>query len=385
MFSKMKILFFQSKKKINLRGEAPIYCRITVDQESCEISTGLFVGLADFKNGQVLDHHPQAVVYNPKLDLMRTKINSVHLELALKDEFISPYILKERLVNKPFKPKKFAELLEELTHTAQQTANTASTKFSYVIRERNILAAMRKNNLQNVYCSQVDSQFLAAVEKSLLAKFNHNYTNKHLFLIGQVLKLAIQRNYIQKNEVAFYKKTKDEKKPIVALTKTELQKLEKYKFASARLQQVADLYIFQCFTGFAYVDMCNFIYEQHVHSINGKLWIIANRAKTDSEALLPLFAKAAAILKKYSNKLPLITNQKYNAYLKEIADVVGFEKNLTTHTARKTFGMVKLNEGFSIESVSRMMGHKTVRITQTTYAQVTTTRIESEQARLHVR
>lgn len=385
MFSKMKILFYLSKKRVNQRLQAPIYCRITVDNECCELSTGLFVGLDQFKNGYVLDEHPQACVYNPKLDLMKTRLNSIHLELCLKNEFITPYILKERFCDKPFKQKKFVELLEELVFTAQETANTKSTKFSYEIRQKNILKAVKKNNLQNIYCSQIDGKFLSMIEKQLLVKFNHNYTNKHLFLIGQVLKLAIQRNYINRNEVTFYKKTKDEKKPIVALTKIELIKLQSHKFVSERLQHVADLYVFQCYTGFAYVDMCSFRYDKHVHLIEKKLWIIENRAKTNSEALLPLFQKAALILKKYKNNLPLLTNQKYNAYLKEISDIVGINKNLTTHTARKTFGMVKLNEGFTIESVSRMMGHKSIKITQSTYAQVTTLRIGSEQTQLRIK
>lgn len=89
MFSKMKILFYQSKKRINQRNEAPIYCRITIDNESCEISTGLFVGLNDFKSGYVVDTHSQACVYNPKLDLIRTKLQSIHLDLLLKNEFIT--------------------------------------------------------------------------------------------------------------------------------------------------------------------------------------------------------------------------------------------------------------------------------------------------------
>ncbi len=386
MFSKMKVLFYHSKKRINQKGEAPIYCRVTVDQESCEISTGLFVGANYFNQGYVIAAHPQACVYNPKLDLMRTKLNAIHLDLEIKNQFITAQKVKEVFTHKPVKPLKFIEVIRELVATSQDFAKTKSTKQTYRIRGKNIEAILIQNRLQNLYCNQIDEKLLQFLEEKLLEKkYNHNYTNKHLFFIGQVLKLAIQKGFITKNVVEYHEKKKDQEKPIIALSKIELKKLEGHRFASERLRQVLDLYIFQCYTGFAYVDMCNFVPEKNIHLINKKLWIIENRAKTDSEALLPLFAKAKAILEKYNNRLPLISNQKYNAYLKEICEIVGITKNLTTHTARKTFGTVKINEGFTIESVSRMMGHKGIAITQRKYAQVSTVRIEKEMQQLKIK
>ena len=136
--------------------------------------------------------------------------------------------------------------------------------------------------------------------------------------------------------------------------------------------------MFQAYTGLAYVDLFDFDYSKHVKIISGKKMIFKGRIKSKVEAVLPLFPVAEIILKKYHYNLPVITNQKYNAYIKEIADIVGIYKPLTTHTARKTFGMITLNGGFSLPTVSKMLGHTGVKITQSTYAQIDVTRIQTE-------
>ena len=97
-----------------------------------------------------------------------------------------------------------------------------------------------------------------------------------------------------------------------------------------------------------------------------------------------MFNDAKRILRKYKLVLPLISNQKYNVYLKEIVKIISIDKDLTTHTARKTFAMVKLNDGFSIESVARMLGHNSIKVTQSTYAQVGVERIWNEYNKIEI-
>jgi integrase/recombinase XerD len=221
-------------------------------------------------------------------------------------------------------------------------------------------------------------------------KFTFNYINKHIYFFGQIIKHAIRNNMATANPLANYIYTKDEIKAIISLSEDELQLMENYKFASIKLQYIADLYVFQCYTGFAFCDAMQFDANLHIKSIDVKIevdqqiqvvkktCIVKNRGKTNVEAFVPVFKTTARLLEKYNNVLPKVSNQKYNAYIKEVADVLGIEKNLTTHTARKTFGMIKLNEGFSIESVARMMGHNGTTITQKTYARVTHVRINKE-------
>ena len=139
-----------------------------------------------------------------------------------------------------------------------------------------------------------------------------------------------------------------------------------------------------CFTGLAYVDVANLTQENIRKSFDGKLWIITKRQKTNTDVNVPLLDIPKMILKKYKGKLPngkvlpVISNQKLNAYLKEIADVCGIKKNLTFHLARHTFATTTtLAKGVPIETVSKMLGHTNIETTQI-YARITNNKIGND-------
>jgi integrase len=147
---------------------------------------------------------------------------------------------------------------------------------------------------------------------------------------------------------------------------------------------VADLFLFQCYTGLAYAELQAFDPMVHLVEQHDMTWLMINRHKSGSGTILPFFPEARAILEKYGNWLPVITNQKYNSYLKEVGEICGIEKYLTTHIARKTFATLKLNAGYSIEAVSKMVGHKNISITQTHYATPGMERILNEYRKMAV-
>ena len=148
----------------------------------------------------------------------------------------------------------------------------------------------------------------------------------------------------------------------------ELKAIEEKEYKILRLQQVKDVFIFCCYTGLAYVDVAKLSKDNIVLGIDGNKWIKQNRTKTETRSSIPILPAAEAILDKYTNDpycvahskiLPMSSNQKMNAYLKEIADLCGITKNCTMHLARHTFATtVTLTNGVSLESVSRMLGHK---------------------------
>lgn len=147
--------------------------------------------------------------------------------------------------------------------------------------------------------------------------------------------------------------------------------------ASERLEHVRDLFIFSCFCGLAYSDVANLRQENIRKSFDGNLWIMTKRQKTNTDVNVPLLDIPKMILKKYKGKLPdgkilpIISNQKLNAYLKEIADVCGIKKNLTFHCGRHTFAVtVCLENGLPIETLSKMLGHTNLKVTQA-YARIT--------------
>lgn len=153
---------------------------------------------------------------------------------------------------------------------------------------------------------------------------------------------------------------------------------------SERLEHVRDLFIFACFTGLAYIDVAGLTQDNIRKSFDGNLWIMTKRQKTNTDVNVPLLDIPKMILKKYKGKLPndkilpIISNQKLNAYLKEIADVCGIKKNLTFHLARHTFATTTtLSKGVPIETVSKMLGHTNIETTQI-YARITNSKIGSD-------
>lgn len=158
------------------------------------------------------------------------------------------------------------------------------------------------------------------------------------------------------------------------LTEDELDRIAKKEFVSERLTQVRDIFLFSCFTGLAYVDVKGLKRSDIVPGVDGEQWIFKNRQKTDTPSRIPLLYTAKSIIEKYKHDpqcliegkvMPVPSNQKLNAYLKEIADLCGITKPMTFHTARHTFATtVTLLNGVPMESVSKMLGHTNLRTTQ---------------------
>ncbi|WP_353718732.1 site-specific integrase [Dyadobacter sp. 676] len=160
------------------------------------------------------------------------------------------------------------------------------------------------------------------------------------------------------------------------LTENELEKLISKTIVVKRIALVRDIFVFSCFTGLAYVDVRNLRRSAIVKGVDGKDWIVTRRQKTDVPTRLPLLQQARNVIEQYGNHgsgvnspdelvLPVLSNQKMNAYLKEVADICGITKTLTFHTARHTFATtVTLTNGVPLETVSKMLGHKSLRQTQ---------------------
>lgn len=169
-------------------------------------------------------------------------------------------------------------------------------------------------------------------------------------------------------------------KPVVFLTESELKMIEDYRAVDGKMERVRKLFIFQCYTGMAYVDLENFN-EDWISEMGGHKVIRSNRAKTNEAFVTLLFPEAEKILDEFEYKLPVISNQKYNDYLKLIKAGVGLKKRLTTHVARHTFATMLINKGVPLESVSKAMGHSSIRQT-THYAQLLGKKVIDDLAKL---
>jgi integrase len=202
---------------------------------------------------------------------------------------------------------------------------------------------------------------------------------KYIRILKRITKFAADQEWIGSNPVAQFRCSYQEPERD-RLTMDEVMRLYKKEFLTERLAQVRDVFVFCCFTGFSYMDVYNLTRQHIVNGIDGGKWIVKDREKTKSTERVPLLPIPLEIIGRYKDDyycqvknrlLPVNTNQCYNGYLKEIAILCQIDKHLTTHVARHTFATaVTLENDVPIETVSQMLGHKSIKTTQI-YAKVT--------------
>ena len=321
------------------------------------------------------------------LEKIRQLLAAIHLDLVLREvpatsEFIKELYSKRIEGNTGQKKITWQFLYNEWLQYEKAGPEKASRHYHRVeTRYKAITTFMEEINKSALSIQEIKPGFADELSDWLHfnKKYSPNYIIKIIQLAKQIFNYGMKKQYINQNPFIFLK-IKTKPKPLIALSKDELQKLMKHKFTSKRLQQVADLFLLQCFTGMAYVDLINF--DKNIHIVNG--FICFNRQKTETQSLIPILDQTKELLEKYNYELPSITNQKYNSYIKEIADITGIEKKLTSHVGRKTCGSIFLNEGVSIEVVSRILGHSDTIITSKVYAQVNEYRISREMEMVNI-
>ncbi len=265
----------------------------------------------------------------------------------------------------------YSKFIEAKNHTAN------FIKFQY-----------KKNDM---LLESIKPNFLTDFDYYLKTEKGHKQItiNKSIQRVRKVIKLALAEGFLQKGPFILYKPKKYEKK-ISYLTSKEQKVLEKHKFAQTRLEQVRDMFVFCCYTGLTYAEMSNLTKEHLSQGFDRLQWIDMYKQKTKSKVSVPLLPKASEILLKYKvaeayteRLLPVISNQKFNSYLKEIAVIVRINKRLTHHIARKTFATtVLLYNDVPMEIVSELLGHSSIKITQGHYAKVVQKKVSEHVVKL---
>jgi site-specific recombinase XerD len=249
-----------------------------------------------------------------------------------------------------------------------------------------------KYNMSDIDITKIDHAFVTDYEFWLRSVRNcsNNTAVKYIKNFNKIIKLCLANDWLDKNPFANYKaKVKEVER--VYLTEDEIQTIIEKDFKTERLSLVRDIFLFSCFTGLAYIDVKNLTKSHISHGIDGEQWIFTHRQKTESASKIPILPVTQMIIDKYDNHpqsnnedklLPILSNQKMNAYLKEIAAVCNINKELTFHIARHTFATtVTLTNGVPIESVSKMLGHKNLRTTQH-YAKVLDRKVSEDMKQL---
>ena len=384
--NKVAILFYIHRTRINKNGLCPLKCRITYLKRRKEFSTGLIIN-PDYWNSK----KQKAFIpndnenLNNQLSLIKNKINQVFLFLSVNEGTFDVEDVYLKFKGKDSKKEttilKVFELHNERIKKQIGIGYTEGTYKKYVQTNNHLKNFIKsKYKKSDFLLDQLSLKFIEDFSFYLIAEKRQkqitvNRTNRRL---KKVIKLAISERFLEKDPFIGYK-SKRVITEIVFLSAEELKTLEDYDFKQKRLKQIRDMFIFCCYTGLAYLEMSTLNSNNIKKGFDGNLWIEMYRQKTNKSFFIPLLPKAEKILIVYNNELPKVSNQKFNLYLKEIADIIGIRKRLTHHTARKTFATtVLLNNNVSMEVVSELLGHSSVLITQKYYAKLVKTRIANE-------
>lgn len=206
--------------------------------------------------------------------------------------------------------------------------------------------------------------------------------NKNHSLFNMYIKIAINKELIQKSPYDLFTPPKGKNNDPVFLTIEEVERIKNLSGLNEKLERTRDLFVFQCYTGMAYVDMQSFS-KNDIQILNEQEIIRSSRTKTDESFILLFLPDAKKIAEKYNYSLPKISNQKYNDYLKLLIahPDININKKVTSHTARHTFATYLLNKGISLETVSKTLGHSSIKQTQL-YARILSKKVIDDMKKL---
>ncbi|GEP93498.1 Site-specific recombinase XerD [Chitinophaga terrae (ex Kim and Jung 2007)] len=378
-----------------------IYLRLTVGNKRAELSTYQYVSpeLWNAEGQCVKGNSEEVKAINRRLITLKSELQKHYSLLvtsgkpataqALKNSFLGIVEHKRTLCEAiDFHNKRFGEKVKAKTKSARTLKRFEITKDKIVTFLKNYF------HVSDMPLGEIKFSFAPDFEHYLTTteKLGSNTAMKYVKILKQMLKLAVDQGWLSANPLGGFKCSYVDPQR-ERLTMDEIMTLYN-KELIPRLAEVRDIYLFCCFTGYAYTDVLYLTTDNIITGIDGEKWIVKERAKTLTPERVPLLPIALEIIERYKNSpycqlygrlLPVNSNQRYNAYLKEIAGICDIKKYLTTHTARHTFATtVTLENDVPIETVSQLLGHKSIRTTQI-YAKITQQKVSNNMRLLRKR
>lgn len=388
-------VLFLLKKKLLKSNETPVSLRITVNGQRSEIRTRrsidpkLWCQAKERSRGR--DRLSQDL--NHYIETSRVRLYQIFEKLEREEKPVSAKIVLDIFNGKTENSQR--TLLGIFKEHNEQCRKLIGIDYVAITVNRYDLCCRylgelitKEYNLEDLPLKEIDNEFIRKFELYLKTERGcaQNTVIRYMKAFKKVINLAVANDWISRNPFAGIRFHEKEVVKEV-LTKEELQIMIQKEFAIPRLGLVRDVFIFCAFTGLAFVDVSQLKPEHIVKDSKGKLWIRKHRQKTKNICNIPLLEIPQIILDKYKNHpicqkkglcLPVMVNQKMNSYLKEIADLCGIEKNISTHTARHTFAtQICLSNDVPMETVSKMLGHSSLKMTQL-YAKVIDTKISKD-------
>lgn len=355
---------FNRRKNASLTVKSAVEMRITYDYKQKYIATGIMLYINQWKKGKIVNC-PDIIQISSTLDKMLTDVRQIILDM-MDEGNIDIFSIPRRLSQKK-KNINFLDYCHQRFDIRKYGKASRSIDrynlFLRVLKEWGGIRSFKDVNELNLIAFD---NYLASKGICLYTKW-HNY-HRHL---NSVILDAINEGYMNKNP---YKnicidKGRDIKSLEKCLTPEEFHKLKIAKMPTESLEKVRDVFVFQTYTCMSYSDLREFD-SKRIQEVKGMSVYVSSRVKTNKPFTIPLLSQALDILHKYNGELPIISNAKYNVYLKVVAQSSGIDKPLSTHWARHTGATLLLNEGIPMQIVSKICGHSSTKITEQVYAKL---------------
>lgn len=398
MKNNVSTLFYLKKPKNYINGVMPIYMRITVAGERKDFTSGKSCDPRSWnaKANRMTGNKEEVKTFNSYLFALEKQIDQIQTELVTNGKDVTVEAIKNKYLGVEEVPHNLVTAFQEHNDKVKALlgkdfAKGTLTKYNTTLKHiKSFLKS--KYKVSDLLASKVDYRFITEFDFYLRTVCNcaNNSAVKHLKNLGKVIRICLANRWLSHDPFAGHK-NKIKKVERAVLTPGELSSLYNKELSIERLRVVRDAFIFCCYTGLSFIDVQELTRSEICREHDGAMWIKKRRHKTLVASHIPLLPIALSIIDRYTDHpscegtqrvLPIASNQKMNAYLKEVADLCGIEKHLTFHIARHTFATtITLGNGVPIESVSKMLGHTDIRTTQI-YAKILDIKVGADMANL---
>ena len=391
MKSTFRILFLARWELKKENGKVPLCARITIDGEKVKFSLKSEVSSSiwDPKFGRAKGQTKEALQLNRYLDSIKGQIITHHHNLSEVNEIVTASMVRDAFLGYDAKNNTLLKVFEEFNDRREKLIGidiAQSTFNKYDLTFRRLQEFLKvKLKKTDILLGQVDQNFVLDFEAYLKTEYrlDTNSSEKLMRIFKRITTMCFRNGQMSRDPFCGHQ-LKKVKKDRGYLTKAELESILDFTPDSKRLEKVLDIFLFCCFTGFDYSTTAALTEKHIVMDDDGNQWIETHRIKTGTPSKVKLLDIPLSIIRKYEATrdgdflLPVMSNAKYNLYLKEIASVCGIEKRVTSHLARHTFATtVTYANGVSIESISKMLGHTKISTTQI-YARIVDKTVSDE-------
>ena len=380
------VLVYMRKTNLKKNGKAALFLRVTINGKRWDsaLNMGIDPKEWDAKKEKATGENRDSNLVNETVESAKYRVQKIKLSLENEGKLLTLDGIKAKFLDKDLNSRTLLDLFQKHNEESKQKIGV---QIAYATYERYMTCY---NHLKEFLKKEYKANDLPVydINKRLYEKFElflkkdkkcaHNTSVKYIMNLNKIVRIAVDQGWIPRSPYKDMKYRLEEiDKPY--LTKEELDLIIEKKIEIKRLDTVRDVFVFCCHTGLAFSDIKELTEENLKPGVDKQMWIIKKRKKTNVISRIPLLNPAAKIIEKYKDSiktgnpdvlLPVPSNQKMNSYLKEIADISGITKILTTHTARRTFAStIMLQNGVNMEAVSKMLGHTSLFMTRK-YAKV---------------